>query len=269
MNETEFEKDDDTNFHVDFITICANSRAWNYRIKEVSRHKCKVIAGKIIPALATTTAMITGLVELEFYKLALGLGYIYEDAFYNANINLAVAQFQYFQPDAAIRHTKHERKDETTNTMETVVSYPDLWTSWDKLVVDQGDLTVQEFVDLFPKLFWSVQIELLHKAGKMEKGRLIYNGSETIRSTKTQQQQLQRPNISETLKQDLQNQINQTEQWNANVKKGRDSKLIDRYIELYGPLISNKRNYVLITGSFRDKNDNVAESPVIKYVFKH
>jgi len=163
--------------------------------------------------------MITGLVELEFYKLALGLGYIYEDAFYNANINLAVAQFQYFQPDAAIRHTKHERKDETTNTMETVVSYPDLWTSWDKLVVDQGDLTVQEFVDLFPKLFWSVQIELLHKAGKMEKGRLIYNGSETIRSTKTQQQQLQRPNISETLKQDLQNQINQTEQWNANVKK--------------------------------------------------
>lgn len=173
MKESEFEKDDDTNFHIDFITVCANSRAWNYRIKEASRHKCKVIAGKIIAALATTTAMITGLVELEFYKLSLGLGYLYEDAFYNANINLAVAQFQYFQPDAAIRHIKHERKDETNNTMETIVAYPNLWTSWDKLVVDCGNLTVQEFVDIFPKLFWSITVELLFKAGKMDKGQLV------------------------------------------------------------------------------------------------
>jgi len=157
MKETEFEKDDDTNFHIDFITVCSNSRAWNYRIKEISRQKCKIIAGKIIPALATTTAMITGLVELEFYKLRLGLGYLYEDAFYNANINLAVAQFQYFQPDSAIRHVKHERKDETNN-IETVVAYPNLWTSWDKLVVDCGNLTVQEFVDLFPKLFGPLKL---------------------------------------------------------------------------------------------------------------
>jgi len=269
MIETEFEKDDDTNFHVDFITFCANSRAWNYRIKEISRHKCKVIAGKIIPALATTTAMITGLVELEFYKLRLGLGYLQEDAFYNANINLAVAQFQYFQPDSAIRHLKHERKVLTNNTTETVVAYPNLWTSWDKLVVDCGNLTVQEFVDKFPQLFWSVTVELLHKAGKIEKGHLIFNGSEIERGTKNLKQTLARPNMSENTKQELQNQINQAEQWNANLKKGRESKLIDRYIELYGPLISETRNYVILGGSFRDANDNFADLPLIKYVFKH
>ena len=76
MKETEFEKDDDANFHIAYITAVANTRARNYRIKETSRHQCKIIAGKIIAALMTTTAMICGLVELEFYKLKLGLGFV-------------------------------------------------------------------------------------------------------------------------------------------------------------------------------------------------
>lgn len=42
LKEIEFEKDDDSNFHIDFITIASNLRAWNYRIKHASRHKCKV-----------------------------------------------------------------------------------------------------------------------------------------------------------------------------------------------------------------------------------
>lgn len=103
----DFEKDDDTNFHIDFITICSNMRAYNYRIKQSSRHECKVVAGKIIAALATTTAMITGLVTIEFYKLMLGLQFVHADKFYNANINLAVPeQTQFFAPDNAVREKK-------------------------------------------------------------------------------------------------------------------------------------------------------------------
>ena len=68
INTIEFEKDDDTNFHIDFISAVANLRARNYSIEEVPRHKVKMIAGKIIPAIATATAMIVGAVGFEIYK---------------------------------------------------------------------------------------------------------------------------------------------------------------------------------------------------------
>ena len=68
FNIEEFEKDDDTNSHIDFIATVSNLRAQNYHIKPISNFEVKGIAGKIIPALSTTTSVISGLACLEYFK---------------------------------------------------------------------------------------------------------------------------------------------------------------------------------------------------------
>jgi hypothetical protein len=64
----EFEKDNDDNFHVDFIHAMTNVRATNYKLDEMDWITVKIKAGKIIPALATTTAAIAALQTIEVIR---------------------------------------------------------------------------------------------------------------------------------------------------------------------------------------------------------
>lgn len=43
LNVVDFEKDDDTNFHMDFITAASNLRAENYNIPPADRHKVEML----------------------------------------------------------------------------------------------------------------------------------------------------------------------------------------------------------------------------------
>jgi len=142
----DFEKDDDSNFHIDFMTISTNLRAFNYQIKLSTRLKVKLTAGRIIPALATTTAMVCGLTELEFCKLVLGLESQGTTKFKNSNINLGTATFNVFEPTEAITKSN---------------GVPKNFTSWDKLTVDAGNMTCGEFVQFMDMNFPGLEFAFL------------------------------------------------------------------------------------------------------------
>ena len=61
MKAETFEKDNDSNFHIDFMYSMANCRSLNYKLDPMDWINVKLKAGRIVPALATTTASIAGL----------------------------------------------------------------------------------------------------------------------------------------------------------------------------------------------------------------
>ncbi|KAK9668516.1 hypothetical protein RND81_13G066100 [Saponaria officinalis] len=128
MNPVQFEKDDDTNYHMDMIAGLANMRARNYGIPEVDKLKAKFIAGRIIPAIATATAMATGLVCLELYKVVDG-GHKVE-AYRNTFANLALPLFSMAEP-----------------VPPKVIKHQDMsWTVWDRWILKDNP-TLRELLD--------------------------------------------------------------------------------------------------------------------------
>lgn len=92
----EFEKDDDTNYHIDFITSASNLRASNYNIPHADKFKTKGIAGKIIPAIVTTTSFVSGSVSSELIKIIRGENRA--EKFTNTFANLALPVFAHSEP---------------------------------------------------------------------------------------------------------------------------------------------------------------------------
>jgi ubiquitin-activating enzyme E1-like protein 2 len=161
MKPLEFEKDDDTNFHVDFIAATANLRSRQYSIPEVDRLKVKAIAGRIMPAIATTTAAVSGLVSVELVKIVKGCKL---EAFKNLFMNLALPFWALTEPGAA------QKKPITDN-----ISYT-LWDRWD---VKEGDITLEQFINYFHHKFNLVV------GGVFKGAAMVYGNKQTNKKKKS------------------------------------------------------------------------------------
>lgn len=136
LNPIEFDKDMDD--HMLFVTACSNLRALNYQIPTEDTHRSRAIAGRIIPAIATTTALVTGLICLELYKI-IGTPQkeLKIDAYKNGFVNLAIPFMTLSEPTPPAM-TKAMVKGKEWN-----------WTAWDSLDMSMGDITLQEFIQHF------------------------------------------------------------------------------------------------------------------------
>lgn len=147
INPAEFEKDDDTNHHIDFIHAAANLRARNYHLEECDRFKSKMIAGKIVPAIATTTATIVGAVCIELLKYSQGFDQLSD--YRNTFLNLAISLFVQTEPGEP---KKNKDVDMDPVMLMPIKAVPPDWTIWDTIDL-KGPLTVTEFMGEFLKKY--------------------------------------------------------------------------------------------------------------------
>jgi ubiquitin-activating enzyme E1 len=95
LNLADFEKDDESNGHVAFVTAASNLRAMAYGIPPVDAMETRRVAGRIVPAMITTTGLVSALSCLELVKLLKGLPLtMYRNAF----VNLALPFFAFTSP---------------------------------------------------------------------------------------------------------------------------------------------------------------------------
>lgn len=171
MFPVDFEKDDDSNFHMDYIVAASNLRAENYDIPAADRHESKRIAGRIIPAIATTTAAVAGLMCLELYKLVQGHQKI--SSYRSAYFTLAVEYFVMSQPSPP-SHFKIAGKK---------------YTLWDDILVEgrrdgQQEMTLGDLLQYVKEKSGLTVSNLYYGAGILYRGqeeRLKLSVSEVVR----------------------------------------------------------------------------------------
>eukprot|EP00466_Bigelowiella_natans_P014476 jgi/Bigna1/33736/e_gw1.3.9.1 len=140
-----FEKDDDSNHHIDWITSSTNLKADTRKIKNEDRHKCRMIAGRISASIVTTAASITGFVFLEVYKHLLGMDDINKFNWNTINLatNMIISEMPAdpYQKYSRVQKGLREDGGKVVETETSIIAVPENFTCYDFIDI-KGDMSV-------------------------------------------------------------------------------------------------------------------------------
>ncbi|EOD41937.1 hypothetical protein EMIHUDRAFT_425780 [Emiliania huxleyi CCMP1516] len=174
-----FKVDDDTNFHMDFISAFGNLRARNYAIDEIDKFQAKLKAGRIIPAIATATAMATGFVLLELYKEVAGKPLDRRRNLF-ANLALPGPLLSLSEPMACAKIKSGQRWDPDMYMDVDEVAYPEGHSLWDQIPVPgAASMTLEALRSWFTTHHQLVLTELTLMHGAHARARALPVGALT------------------------------------------------------------------------------------------
>ena len=160
INPEKFEKDHDENGHIDFIHFSSCLRAKNYDIQSFERNKTKIISGKIIPTILTSTASIAGIASLQVITLLQthDIKYIRKCFF-----NLGRLEFILENPRKPVykkdKLVKNKFDDDNQITGICTKVIPENSSCWDKIII-KGSKTCKEIID-FLKEKYNIDVDIL------------------------------------------------------------------------------------------------------------
>jgi len=161
-----------------------------------------------------------------------------KDKFLSSNVNLGLSFYQAFEPENPIK-----AKTEMDIIMgEEMKPVPDGFTSWHKVDINAGDLTLEDFVKRFSSFHHGVELVSLQKhaptQAEIDSGRAGF--------------MWQRDAFSATSK----------EKYSNNLKR----KVHDVYLGMYAPLPAG-RKYLLLEGE-AELDEAPVKIPLIRYTFQ-
>ena len=153
INPEKFEKDHDDNGHIDFIYLTAKLKAKNYNIEPCDRNKAKIISGKILPTILTSTASIAGIASLQIFTLM----QTHQRKFLRkCFFNLGRSEFIIELPPKPI-YKKDKKYDKDIDAAVKVI--PENFSVWDKIEI-KGSKTCAEIID-FLKEKYGIEVDIL------------------------------------------------------------------------------------------------------------
>ena len=144
LDEIKYDKDID--LHNNIMTNIVNLRADSYGIEGGDNLKIKLISGRVVPALSTTTSVIAGFVMIDILKHLSSNSKKWLIKPTECNINLANNQYTIY--DSMKPNTKYNKmySEEYGMNINTI---PKDFTTWSKLKISGADdyvTTVNELV---------------------------------------------------------------------------------------------------------------------------